>query len=142
MYVDGYKVVEHIADQVPDGYTETALSFFSRIPLRFYLIDPQGYHFEAVGKLSSDASPCYDVSFLMDRAGTILRRDLKNHVVQIRHNDYDRSALSHLSNDDCHAFYAYHEILSKAIRDPNNQLFVKLSPGTHKTNDPPKLRAV
>lgn len=134
IYVDGYKVVEDIAQQIPDGYAETALSFFSRVPLRFYLIDPQGYHFEAVGKLQWDVSDnnCGFIASLRNLTGTILRQDLKNHVVQIRHNDYDRSALSHLSNEECHAFYAYHEILSKAIRDPKNQLLIKLKPGTIK----------
>lgn len=36
--------------------------------------------------------------------------------VKVRHNDYDRAPLDHLSNDDIDRFYEHHNALAKIIR--------------------------
>jgi trimethyllysine dioxygenase len=49
--------------------------------------------------------------------------------MQMRHNDYDRAPLDHLSNEDIDAFYTHHSALTELIRAPNNVLKLLLRPG-------------
>ncbi|KAL2080399.1 hypothetical protein ACEWY4_024192 [Coilia grayii] len=52
-----------------------------------------------------------------------------NEVYMIRYNNYDRAVINTVSHDVVQRWYAAHRELTKELRDPDNELWVKLTPG-------------
>ncbi|CAM9549273.1 unnamed protein product [Scytosiphon promiscuus] len=102
-YIDGFAVAERLRLESP-----AAFEFFSRTSLVYQCFD-EGCHYMA--------------------EGPIFRLGAHGHVVQVRHNDYDRAPLDYLSNEDIDLFYEHHKTLSAIIRDPSLVARILLEPG-------------
>ncbi|CAN0368975.1 unnamed protein product, partial [Scytosiphon promiscuus] len=89
-YIDGFAVAERLRLESP-----AAFDFFSRTSLVYQCFD-EGCHYVA--------------------EGPIFRLGAHGHVIQVRHNDYDRAPLDYLSNEDVDLFYEHHKTLSAIIR--------------------------
>eukprot|EP00729_Bicosta_minor_P020947 gene20947-10151_t len=113
-YVDGFAVAALLQQTDPD-----ALAFLAEVALPYHCFDSE-VHQLAWG-------PVFDFK----RRGTRLKcssddnNQLALQLSSIRHNDYDRAALSRgMSASEVEQFYQHHETLTALIRDPSNVLLL------------------
>ena len=50
-------------------------------------------------------------------------------ISSCRYNNYDRAVINTVSQDVVQRWYRAHRELTSALRDPENELWVKLTPG-------------
>ncbi|XP_045108730.1 trimethyllysine dioxygenase, mitochondrial-like isoform X1 [Portunus trituberculatus] len=104
LLVDGFNVAQQFKDKHPEGYT-----FFSSKSFPSEYIEAGQHH------------SCLD---------TIFRHNPETGgLTQIRYNIYDRAPLSSIPQEKMQEFYLHFMNLTKVIRNPKNEHWLKLEPG-------------
>lgn len=102
-YIDAFNVAEQLRKQNP-----RAFEFLSTTPLHYHTFDNDAH---------------------LSTMEPIIRVDHAGHIIQFRHNDYDRAPLTHLPFDKVELFYRYHRELMQIMRQESMEKTVRLNQG-------------
>ncbi|KAM7374081.1 hypothetical protein PAMP_006758 [Pampus punctatissimus] len=108
LLVDGFYAAEKVRQQSPENF-----KLLAQTPIRHEYIentDNHRNHMTGVG-------PVVNVY------------PWNNEVYMIRYNNYDRSVINTIPHDVVQRWYAAHRELTTELRRPENELWVKLTPG-------------
>ncbi|XP_006876908.1 PREDICTED: trimethyllysine dioxygenase, mitochondrial [Chrysochloris asiatica] len=108
LLVDGFYAAEQVLQKSPEEF-----ELLSQVPL-------QHEYIENVGKRHNH----------MIGAGPLLNiYPWNKELYLIRYNNYDRAVINTVPYDVVHRWYAAHRTLTKELRRPENEFWVKLKPG-------------
>ncbi|XP_071317458.1 trimethyllysine dioxygenase, mitochondrial [Trachinotus anak] len=108
LLVDGFYAAEKLRQQSPENF-----ELLARVPIRHEYIentDNHRNHMTGIGPLLN-VYPWNDELYL------------------IRYNNYDRSVINTIPHDTVRRWYVAHQELTTELRRPENELWVKLTPG-------------
>ncbi|KAM9728447.1 trimethyllysine dioxygenase, mitochondrial isoform 1-T1 [Menidia menidia] len=108
LLVDGFHAAETLRQRSPESF-----SLLARVPISHEYVentDSHRNHMTGIGPVLS-VYPWNEELYLM------------------RYNNYDRSVINTVGHDTVRQWYAAHRELTKELRRPENELWVKLSPG-------------
>ncbi|CAG5877149.1 unnamed protein product [Menidia menidia] len=108
LLVDGFHAAETLRQRSPESF-----SLLAGVPISHEYVentDSHRNHMTGIGPVLS-VYPWNEELYLM------------------RYNNYDRSVINTVAHDTVRQWYAAHRELTKELRRPENELWVKLSPG-------------
>uniref|UniRef100_UPI003AABA612 trimethyllysine dioxygenase, mitochondrial isoform X1 n=2 Tax=Centroberyx gerrardi TaxID=166262 RepID=UPI003AABA612 len=108
LLVDGFYSAEKVRQQSPENF-----ELLARVPIRHEYIESTGSH----RNHTIGIGPLLNVY------------PWNNEVYMIRYNNYDRSVINTIPHDVVQRWYAAHRELTNELRRPENELWVKLTPG-------------
>ncbi|KAK2828735.1 hypothetical protein Q5P01_019769 [Channa striata] len=108
LLVDGFYAAEKLRQQSPENF-----ELLARVPIRHEYIEKSEEHQNHM----TSVSPVLNVY------------PWNNELYQIRYNNYDRSVINTIPPDTLQRWYVAHRELTAELRRPENELWVKLSPG-------------
>ncbi|XP_042355628.1 trimethyllysine dioxygenase, mitochondrial [Plectropomus leopardus] len=108
LLVDGFYAAEKLRQQSPENF-----ELLARVPIRHEYIENTGEHQNHM----TGIGPLLNVY------------PWNNEMYLIRYNNYDRSVINTLPHDMVQRWYAAHRELTTELRRPENELWVKLTPG-------------
>ncbi|XP_056141063.1 trimethyllysine dioxygenase, mitochondrial [Lampris incognitus] len=108
LLVDGFFSAEKVLQQSPENF-----ELLTRVPIRHEYVETTGNHRNH-----------------MVGIGPVLNvYPWNNEIYMIRYNNYDRSVINTVPHDVVQRWYAAHRELTTELRRPENELWVKLTPG-------------
>ncbi|XP_056254318.1 trimethyllysine dioxygenase, mitochondrial [Seriola aureovittata] len=108
LLVDGFYAAEKLRQQSPENF-----ELLTRVPIRHEYIEKTDNHRNH-----------------MNGIGPVLNvYPWNNEVYLIRYNNYDRSVINTIPHDAVQRWYVAHRELTTELRRPENELWVKLTPG-------------
>nr|XP_040038432.1 trimethyllysine dioxygenase, mitochondrial [Gasterosteus aculeatus aculeatus] len=108
LLVDGFYAAEKVREESPESY-----ELLARVPIRHEYIETSDHHQNH-----------------MTGIGPVLSvYPWNNEMYLIRYNNYDRSVINTVPHDLIQRWYAAHRDLTTELRRPENELWVKLTPG-------------
>ncbi|XP_071384280.1 trimethyllysine dioxygenase, mitochondrial isoform X2 [Centroberyx affinis] len=108
LLVDGFYSAEKVRQQSPENF-----ELLARVPIRHEYIESTGSH----------RNHMIGIGHLLNVY------PWNNEVYMIRYNNYDRSVINTIPHDVVQRWYAAHRELTNELRRPENELWVKLTPG-------------
>ncbi|XP_075876387.1 trimethyllysine dioxygenase, mitochondrial [Nelusetta ayraudi] len=108
LLVDGFYAAEMVREQSPENF-----ELLSRVPIRQEYFEKTGaHHNHMVG-----ISPVFSVY------------PWNHELYQIRYNNYDRAVINTVTHNLVQSWYVAHRELTTELRRPENELWLKLTPG-------------
>nr|XP_046267316.1 trimethyllysine dioxygenase, mitochondrial isoform X2 [Scatophagus argus] len=108
LLVDGFYAAEKVREQSPENFEQLA-----RVPIKHeYLENTDTHRNHMIG-----IGPVLNVY------------PWNNEIYLIRYNNYDRSVINTVPHDVVQRWYVAHRELTTELRRPENELWVKLTPG-------------
>ncbi|KAM6907427.1 trimethyllysine dioxygenase, mitochondrial [Xenentodon cancila] len=108
LLVDGFYAAEKVRQQSPENF-----ELLSRVPISHkYIEDTDGHKNHMIG-----IGPVLSVY------------PWNNELCMIRYNNYDRSVMNTIAHDTVQRWYVAHRELTDELRQPENELWLKLNPG-------------
>ncbi|XP_072302643.1 trimethyllysine dioxygenase, mitochondrial [Eucyclogobius newberryi] len=109
LLVDGFNAAEKLREQSLDNF-----ELLTQIPIKHEYVENTGDHRNH-----------------MIGTGPLLQvYPWNKELYMIRYNNYDRAVINTLSHNEVQSWYIAHRELTKELRRPQNELRVKLNPGT------------
>ncbi|TWW74971.1 trimethyllysine dioxygenase, mitochondrial [Takifugu flavidus] len=108
LLVDGFYAAEKLRERSPENF-----ELLTRVPIRHEYIEVSETHKNHI----SSVGPVLSVY------------PWNREVYQIRYNNYDRAAINTIPHELVQRWYAAHRQLTTELRRPENELWVKLTPG-------------
>ncbi|XP_061558466.1 LOW QUALITY PROTEIN: trimethyllysine dioxygenase, mitochondrial [Phycodurus eques] len=108
LLVDGFYAAETVRLQSPEHF-----ELLSHVPIRHEYVESTGSHH----------------NHMIGIAPVLNIYPWNNELYLIRYNNYDRSVLNTIPHDVVRRWYAAHRELTVELRRPQNELWVKLTPG-------------
>ncbi|XP_041808390.1 trimethyllysine dioxygenase, mitochondrial [Chelmon rostratus] len=109
LLVDGFYAAEKLRQQSPESF-----ELLARVPIRHEYIENTDNHRNH-----------------MTGVGPVLNTyPWNNEMYLIRYNNYDRSVINTIPHELVQRWYVAHRELTTELRRPENELWVKLTPGT------------
>ncbi|KAB0344326.1 hypothetical protein FD754_021252 [Muntiacus muntjak] len=108
LLVDGFYAAEQVLQKAPEEF-----ELLSKVPLKYEYI-------ENVGECQNH----------MIGVGPVLNiYPWNKELYMIRYNNYDRAVINTIPYDVVHRWYTAHRTLTRELRRPENEFWVKLKPG-------------
>ncbi|CAG01566.1 unnamed protein product, partial [Tetraodon nigroviridis] len=108
LLVDGFYAAEKLRQRAPENF-----ELLTKVPITHKYIEKSKTHQNHIAGIG----PVLSVY------------PWNNEVYQIRYNNYDRAAINTIPHDLVQRWYAAHRDLTTELRRPENELWVKLTPG-------------
>ncbi|XP_029925334.1 trimethyllysine dioxygenase, mitochondrial isoform X2 [Myripristis murdjan] len=108
LLVDGFYSAEKVRQQSPENF-----ELLARIPIKHEYIENTGSH----------------QNHMIGIGPVVNVYPWNNEIYMIRYNNYDRSVLNTVPHDVVQRWYVAHRELTTELRRPENELWVKLTPG-------------
>lgn len=108
LLVDGFYASEKLREKSPENF-----ELLANVPIKHEYIESTGIHrnyFTGIG-------PVINV------------HPYNKEIYQIRYNNYDRSVINTIPHDVVQQWYVAHRVLTNELRRPENELWIKLTPG-------------
>ncbi|CAL8402041.1 unnamed protein product [Boreogadus saida] len=108
LLVDGFHAAHAVLEASPESFRALC-----RVPIRHENLEAEGGH----------------RNHLVGTGPVLSAHPWNRELYMIRYNNYDRAPIDTAPPEEVRRWYAAHRLLTARLRDPGNELWVKLTPG-------------